>query len=74
MFVFIDEGLALWQLLVMHIRNFVFPVGTGNEGVGDGGCFQPYPDDRVFVLLLEVADHGFVCFCVYVDVGECSKK
>ena len=23
---------------------------------------------------LEVADHGFVCFCVYVDVGECSKK
>ena len=72
MFVFVDEGLALWQVLVTHIRNFVFPVGTGNEGVGNGGCFQPYLDNGGLVLLLKVADHGLVYFCVYVS--ECNKK
>lgn len=72
MFVFVDVGLALWQVLVTHIRDLAFPVGTGNEGVGNGGCFQPYPDDSGLVLLLKVADHGLICFCV--DVSECNKK
>lgn len=56
-FIFINKGPALWQVLVTHIRNFAFPVGAGNEGVGDGECFQPYSYDGVFVLLLKVSDH-----------------
>lgn len=56
-FILINKGPALWQVLVAHARNFAFPVGAGNEGVGDGGCFQPYSYDGVFVLLLKISDH-----------------